>query len=68
MTRNSSAPPRLEPLPLPNESLPGSFLASAMNSASVFTGSSFFTITTCAPKVRPHTGVKLFSGSYISSL
>ena len=63
MTRNSSAPPRLEPLPLPKESLPGSFFASAMNSATVFTGSSFFTITICAPSVMPQTGVKFFTGS-----
>ena len=63
MTRNSSAPPRLEPLPLPKESLPGSLRASAMNSATVFTGNSFFTITICAPSVRPQTGVKFFTGS-----
>jgi len=61
--RNSSAPPRLEPLPLPKLSLPGCLRASAISSPMVFADNSFFTITTWAPSDRPETGAKLFTGS-----
>ena len=63
MMRNSSAPPRLDPLPLPKLSLPGCAFASATNSWMVLAGRSFRTITICAPSVIPAIGAKLFTGS-----
>ncbi len=61
---NSSPPPRLDPLALPNVSLPGSFFASAIRSATDFTGRSLRTSTTCGLFTMPLTGSSCFTGSY----
>ena len=60
---SSSPAMRLDELPLPKLYLPGSFFASAMNSATVFAGKVGATTMICPPLPRPVMGAKSFTGS-----
>jgi hypothetical protein len=65
---NISPATRLDELPLPKLSLPGSFFARATRSATVLYGASGRTTSTWPPLPRPVTGTKSFTGSYASFL
>ena len=65
---NSSPATRLDELPLPKLSLPGSFFALARMSATLLYGASARTTSTWPPLPRPVTGTKSLTGSYGSFL